>query len=139
MDNIFTKTPTDWSNKHILVVEDVDSNFLYVKAAFLITNVTLLWAKNGKDAIQLVKENPDIDLVLMDIQLPEMNGYDATKNIKKIRPEMPVIAQTAYAMAGEREKIFEAGCNDYVSKPIKLDILRNTVAQYLFQDLKSNA
>ena len=67
----------------------------------------------------MCRNNYDIDLVLMDIQMPVMSGYDATREIKKIRPSLAVIAQTAYAMSGEKEKTMEAGCDDYIPKPLK--------------------
>lgn len=74
-----------------------------------------------------------IDLVLMDLQLPVMDGYTATREIKKINPDIPVIAQTAHVMSGEREKCMEVGCNDYLAKPIRLQILIETLSKYLNQ------
>ena len=75
----------------------------------------------------------DIDLVLMDIQLPEMSGYDATRLIKGIRKELPIIAQTANAMAEDKEKCLEVGCVDYISKPININILFSKIDKYLLK------
>jgi len=85
--------------------------------------INTLWAINGKMAIKYCNEHPEIDLVLMDINMPEMNGYEATKQIKKIRPVLPIISQTAYAIAGDQKKSIDAGCDDYISKPINRKIL----------------
>lgn len=90
----------------------------------------LIHCLNGKEAVQLCKENPDIDLVLMDIKMPLMNGYEATKQIKAFRPALPVIAQTAYAMAEDEDKARNAGCDDYVSKPINPEKLLNLIDKY---------
>ena len=114
-----SNVPIDWSDKVILVAEDVDSNFFLIQTILNKTGVHLLWAKNGQEAHEMCRNNYDIDLVLMDIQMPIMSGYDATREIKKIRPSLPVIAQTAYAMSGEKEKTMEAGCDDYIPKPLK--------------------
>ena len=120
----------EWGNKNILVVEDVDVNKIFFDAALRRTNATILWAKNGKEAVEMFQGN-NIDLVLMDLQIPIMDGYAATREIKKINPDVPVIAQTAHVMSGEREKCFEAGCNDYLTKPIRLQVLFDTLIRYL--------
>ena len=109
----------DWSDKLILVAEDVDSNYFLIQTILKKTGVKLQWARNGQEAYEMCRKNYDIDMVLMDIQMPVMNGYDATREIKKIRPSLPVIAQTAYAMSGEKEKSIDAGCDDYIPKPLK--------------------
>ncbi len=108
----------DWKDKTILVAEDEIRNYQYLYEVLKLTNATILHAKNGKEAIELCKENVKIDLVLMDIKMPEINGYIATREIKKIRQNLPVIAQTAYAMQEEVTLCKEAGCDEYISKPI---------------------
>ncbi|MBT6765187.1 MAG: response regulator, partial [Prolixibacteraceae bacterium] len=85
--------------------------------------MNIIWAKNAAGAIKSCNENTDISLVLMDVNLPEMNGFDATREIKKSRPDLPVIAQTAYALTGDREKSIAAGCHDYITKPINQNLL----------------
>jgi PAS domain S-box-containing protein len=109
----------DWTGKVILIAEDVESNYFLIETILKKTGARLIWAKNGKQAYEMCREDHAIDLVLMDIQMPVMNGYDSTREIKKIRPSLPVIAQTAYAMSGEKEKSIAAGCDDYLPKPIK--------------------
>lgn len=102
----------------VLIVEDDEINYLYFEEVLIDINMDILHAKNGKEAIEICRDNPDIDLVLMDIKLPDLNGYEATKQIKKIRTNLPVIAQSAYAMTGDRETAINAGCVDYITKPI---------------------
>jgi signal transduction histidine kinase len=121
----------DWKDKVILVAEDVPTNFLLVKKSLRKTNVQLLWAKNGKETVETVEGNENIDMVLMDIRMPIMNGLDATKEIKKLRPDLVVIAQTAYAMDGDRENSLAAGCDDYISKPINLKEFIELIAKYM--------
>lgn len=117
--NVLNLDIINWSNKLILVAEDVDSNYFLIQTILKTTGARMLWAKNGLEAYEMCRENYDIDLVLMDIQMPVMNGYDATREIKKIRPSLPIIAQTAYAMYGEKDKSIDAGCDDYIPKPLK--------------------
>ncbi len=121
----------DWKDKVILVAEDVPTNFLLVKKSLRKTNVQLLWAKDGRETLEMVKENEHINMVLMDIRMPIMNGLDATKEIKKLRPNLIVIAQTAYAMDGDRENSLAAGCDDYISKPINLKEFIELIAKYM--------
>ena len=110
-------------NKTILIVEDDKDSFEYLNVILKKMAINTLWAINGKMAIKYCNEHPEIDLVLMDINMPEMNGYEATKQIKKIRPVLPIISQTAYAIAGDQKKSIDAGCDDYISKPINRKIL----------------
>ncbi len=122
-----------WNNKTILVAEDEDMNFLLIKEIFRKYKVNLLRAETGIEALEIFKQNSDIDLVLMDIKMPEMNGYDATRAIKKIR-NVPVIAQTAYAMSGEEAASYAAGCDDYITKPIRVQTLIELAQKYLNVD-----
>jgi PAS domain S-box-containing protein len=107
-----------WEGKTILIAEDEESNFKFLEMLLKGTGLKLLRAKNGYQAIDLCKENKNIDLVLMDIKMPELNGLDATKEIKKLRTNLPVIAQTAHAMHNDEKISLEAGCDDYIAKPI---------------------
>ena len=106
-------------NLKILIAEDDKISFEYLKEVLRIRNADILLAKTGKQAVDLVQSEKDIDIVLMDIKMPEMNGREATRKIKKIRPELPVIAQTAYAMDDERETILHEGFDAYLAKPIQ--------------------
>lgn len=122
---------TEKNKPLILIVEDVESNYLYLNAVLTKLDVTIEWVKNGLEAVEFAKNNPDISLILMDLQMPEMNGYDATRAIKKIYPNMSIIAQTAFAMSDDRSKAIEAGCDDYLAKPIRSKDLLDTVKKYL--------
>jgi len=123
----------DFNGKTILIAEDEKTNYLFLEALLKKTNATVLWANNGKIALDMVKNNNNIDIILMDIKMPEMNGYEATEEIKKINPDIPIIAQTAYALVGEKEKILKAGCNDYLSKPIMGKILLEKIHNFVNQ------
>ena len=115
----------------ILIAEDDDFNYLYISELFGEFKINLLRASTGLEAVNLVKENPQIGIVLMDIKMPDMDGYEATTLIKNIRNDLPVIAQTAYAFSTDREKALEAGCDDYLSKPLKREKLISLVSKYL--------
>ncbi|NOU60775.1 response regulator [Marinifilum caeruleilacunae] len=124
-----TKT-FNWSEKTILIAEDVESNYLFLEEVLGRTGANIIWATNGQNAIDIFTQN-DIDLILMDIQMPLLNGFDATRAIKKIDPKVPVISQTAYAMAEDRGKSIAAGCDDYISKPISSQKLLSLIDKYL--------
>jgi hypothetical protein len=121
----------NWKEKVILVAEDVATNYLLVKKSLRKTEAELIWAKNGQEAVDECRKNPKIDLVLMDIRMPIMNGLEATRQIKQMHPEIPVIAQTAYAMDGDRERSLQAGCDDYISKPINLKEFIELIAKFI--------
>lgn len=112
-----------WPEKTIMIVEDTPSNYYLIENYLRPTKVNLIWAKSGKEAIDIFKEKENLDLILMDIQLPGINGYEATKLIKAHNKNIPIIAQTAYALSGEREYSLKEGCDDYISKPIKKEML----------------
>ena len=114
------KIDFNWKNKKILIVEDDDNSFFYFKNILNKTGITMQRAVNGHDAIEMVKEH-EFDLVLMDIRIPKIDGYKTTRKIKTIRENLPVIAQTAYAMEGEKQKCIESGCVDYIAKPVKIN------------------
>ncbi len=121
----------DWHDKVILVAEDVDTNFLLLEIGLKKTGVTLLWAKNGQEAVDVCLQRNDIDLVLMDLRMPKKNGFLATQDIRVHYPDLPIIAQTSYAMHDDKQKCIDAGCNDYIAKPFKLQNLYSKLAQYL--------
>ncbi|MFZ2430949.1 MAG: response regulator [Lutibacter sp.] len=103
--------------KKILIVEDDFASELMLEMMIEDFCKFPLIAIDGLEAVRLCKENPDIDFVLMDIKLPELNGYDATKKIREFNKDIVIIAQTSYAFPDDREKAITAGCNDYISKP----------------------
>ncbi|MFP4025998.1 MAG: ATP-binding protein, partial [Thiohalospira sp.] len=121
----------NWKDKKILVAEDKKINFDIISETLSITNVNLIWAKNGKEAIEKVKTEKNIDLILMDIQMPVMDGYETTRQIKKIKSEIPIIAQTAYALPQDSYKCIDAGCDDYIAKPISIDMFLNKINRFL--------
>lgn len=120
--------------KTILIAEDELLNYLYLEAILLNENCKLLHAFNGQEALNLVMQNPHIDLVLMDLKMPVMDGFEATARIKEIRKNIPIIAQSAYVLNGEEERALETGCNDYLSKPLNKDELISVISQYLKYD-----
>jgi len=93
----------------------------------------VLLAKDGAEAVSICKQHSEIDLVLMDIQMPEMNGYIATQRIREFNPDLPIIAQTAYVMPDEKDKCFEVGCNGFISKPIRKDELIRVILEVLHE------
>jgi len=125
------KMKVDWKDKVILVVEDTPSNYLLLENYLKPTKIQIFWAKSGKEAIDIFKETEHFDLVLMDIQLPGINGYEVTKLIKAYNQNVPVIAQTAYALSGEKEHSLTEGCDDYIAKPFKKETLIEVLSKYL--------
>lgn len=118
-------------SKTILIVEDDEASYKYLKIVLEEYGTNIIWAKDGKTSIKYCKENANIDIVLMDINMPEMNGYEATKEIKKFSPNLPIVAQTAFAIAGDREKAIDAGCDNYIPKPIDKDELLEMIHQHI--------
>lgn len=121
----------NWERKKILIAEDEETNFLFIEAILEDTKAKILWAKSGIEVINQFKQNKDINLILMDIKMPEMDGLTAAKKIREIDPNVPIIAQTAYAMSEDKNKCLKAGCNDYLTKPINHRLLLSTIDKYL--------
>ncbi|MFP3860906.1 MAG: PAS domain S-box protein [Bacteroidales bacterium] len=127
-----TKIEDNIGKNTILIVEDDPVSREFIQSVIEESlDVKILHAENGQKAVDMVKENPDIVLILMDIKLPEMDGFEATIQIKKERPELIVIAQTAYAMENDKIKAFNAGCDDYITKPINHNKLKKLVSEYI--------
>jgi CheY-like chemotaxis protein len=121
---IFPKTTT------ILVAEDNDNNFVLIEEYLSGSDITILRAKDGKEAVDICKSR-NVDLLLMDLKMPNMDGYEAARQIKKLFPLLPVIAQTAYSQQSEKEKALLAGFDHFITKPIKQDDLKNILLKYL--------
>ncbi|MFO7862943.1 MAG: ATP-binding protein [Salinivirgaceae bacterium] len=119
-----------FTGRNILIVEDEDTSYHYLASLLKRQNIGYMRAQTGYEAIEKVKTEP-VDLVLMDIQLPELNGYDAARYIKKLAPDLPIIAQTAFALSGDEEKARNAGCDDYVAKPISSAQLLEKLKNFL--------
>ncbi len=114
----------------ILVVENEEINYLYMKAILNMVDCNYLLAKNGNQAVEYCRQKPEISLVLMDIKMPVMNGLEATRIIREFRPDLPIIAITAYVQTGDKQRFIEAGFNDYLSKPIKREKLYSLIQKY---------
>ncbi len=108
----------NWKDKTVLVVEDEDSNYDLVEAFLRRGKATIVRCDNGKEAVNYCMEHQNMDIILMDINMPKLNGFEATTIISGLQPNIPIVALTAYAMEGDREKTLEAGCVDYMAKPL---------------------
>lgn len=122
-------------NKVVLIVDDDIRNIYSLTNALEEEGMTCLTAENGKDALKVLKENPAVQIILMDIMMPEMDGYEATKAIRSINKfeKLPIIALTAKAMKGDREKCLNVGMSDYVSKPINIEQLLSLIRVWLYR------
>ena len=119
-------------NPLILIAEDDETNFFYLNALLKFeTNAQVIHASNGREAIDIFKTNPGISLILMDVKMPEIDGLEATRQIKKIRKDIPIIGITAYSMSGDKERILAAGCDGYISKPINKKSLLQKMEEYI--------
>lgn len=121
----------DFTGKTILFADDIHINFQLIVAIMEGTNARLLWARNGREAVDMFLDHEFIDLVLMDLEMPEMNGIEATREIKKVRKDIPVIVQTAYEAYFDEKEILQAGCSQIISKPLMPEYILSTVAKYL--------
>jgi CheY-like chemotaxis protein len=129
-DNLEASAGDNFGEKTILIAEDEDNNFIFLQEVLSPTKVKIVRAKTGVQAVSIVKNQPEISLILMDIKMPEMNGYQATSIIKEMKPSIPIIAQTAYAMSEDIIKGKNAGCDDYLAKPIKPELLISTLRRF---------
>ncbi|MFC2138949.1 ATP-binding protein, partial [Bacteroidota bacterium] len=120
----------DWHDKKILIVEDDESSFIFLKHLFQKTNITIKYAQSGIQAIKICQEYKDIDLVLMDLNLPEMNGYDATKEIKKQKSNLPIIALTAFNNEETEEECLKQGFDKFMTKPYNEELILKTVNDF---------
>ena len=119
------------TGRKILIVEDDFSSRLYLNKILEKTGATLLNAVDGKEAIEVTRKNPDIDIILMDIQLPVMDGYTSTRLIREFRDDIVIIAQTAYGLHGDKERLMDSGFNDYLIKPILSHTLLEKIGSFL--------
>lgn len=124
-------TQANWSNKVCLLVDDNKDVLLYLNRVLSDTGIKTLTARSGTEALEIVKNTPVIDVVLLDMQMPEMNGIEATKEIRKIRKDIPIIAQTAFIFEDDKDIILEAGCDACLIKPIRKDHLLTVMSSFL--------
>jgi signal transduction histidine kinase/CheY-like chemotaxis protein/sugar lactone lactonase YvrE len=120
-----------WANKHVLVVEDEKANYMYVEKVLGKMEVIVHWASNGQEAVDLVASGEQYDVILMDIKMPILDGFEATKIIKKKNPDQVVIALTAYARPEDRAYFMSAGFEDYLSKPIRPNDFLGVIRRYI--------
>lgn len=127
--NLIDINDYNWENKTILIVEDTEINLKLLQEMLFMTKANLLYAINGEDAVEMCKKHA-IDIVLMDIYMPIMNGFEATKQIKLFKPDLPIIAQTANAISEDKNKCLELGCSDYIAKPFSIEFLFQIIQKY---------
>jgi len=114
----------------ILIAEDDEASIILLKKMLEDIGREFLIARTGNEAVEICRNNSDINLVLIDILMPGLNGYEATRQIRQFNKNVVIIAQTAYALSGDREKALEAGCDDYIAKPIKKTLLHTKINKY---------
>lgn len=131
LDAGLTDDQPDFSAYKIMLAEDDEINFLFMRELLKKTGAQLIRVTNGKEVLKYIRKHKNTDLVLMDMEMPEMNGYDATVILKKEYPDIPVIAQTAYASPEEKNKCLEVGCDDYLAKPIQMHKLFTVISKHL--------
>jgi CheY-like chemotaxis protein len=113
----------DWKNRTFIIAEDSEINYILIKKNLETSGAKILWAKNGLELIELLEKEKSIDMILLDLSMPKLDGYDATKKIREAGIGIPIIAQSAFIMDEEIDKVFEVGCDDYITKPIQKDEL----------------
>ena len=120
----------NWEDKIVVIAEDEQINYFFLKAVLKPTKAKIIWTKTGRETIDICNTEK-VDIVLMDIKMPDLNGLEATIEIKKVFPNLPIVAQTAYAMKEDEDASIEAGCDDYLSKPIRPENLLIIMSKYL--------
>lgn len=129
-----SKSDTIQNKYTILIAEDEEVNYMYLEVLLkdiIKLNCNLIHAKNGQEAVEICKNNPAIEFILMDLKMPIMNGYRAAKQIRELRPNVPIVAQTAYSTAEEIDKAIAAGCDDFISKPISKETLNKVLRKHM--------
>jgi CheY-like chemotaxis protein len=119
----------NWDDKTVLVVDDTKMNFVLLRSQLRKTNAVTVWIENGYDAVQYIKNQNKVDLILMDIRMPIMDGIEASRTIKEINPDIPIIMQTASVMGSAFEEISISNCDDTIFKPIDAKILIDKITQ----------
>jgi len=123
----------NWNDKKILIVDDEQLIHFFYKEIFKETGANLLHATDGRTSVSICKENEDLDIVLMDIHLPNLNGYEALSEIRKFNHDVPIIAQTAFALSEDRDTALKAGFDEYVSKPINKSEVKQIIEFFFFK------
>ena len=126
----------NWKDNIIVVVEDIEVNFVLIKRLLRKTNASVVWLKNGQESVDYVNENKPATLILMDIRMPIMDGITATKMIKQQKPDLPIIIQTACVIGSDFEEVESSGCDDYMFKPIIAQDFYPKIDQYIIKNDK---
>lgn len=129
--NSHTSKDYKWPRKTILIAEDEIINYRLLYIMLSKTGAAILHAANGLKTLEIFNETPQIDLILLDVKMPEMDGYEVTCEIRKKNKIVPIIAQTAYAVDEEKERLIKAGCNAFITKPINKNELFSIINYYL--------
>lgn len=124
-------TDLDWSNFTIVIAEDEEHSFIYMRSILEITKINIIRAKNGRECVDIVRKNSSVRLILMDIQMPVMNGMEATKAIKSFRKDIVIITQTAFALKENKDNCLAVGSDDFLTKPIRIDTLLTTLKKFI--------
>jgi CheY-like chemotaxis protein len=119
-------------SKTLLIAEDEDSNFMLLEELLSGLNISIIRANNGVEAVEICRSK-QIDMVLMDIKMPVMDGYEATKQIKEFMPYLPIIAQTAYSTDSDKNKALDCGCIDFISKPFRQELFISKIKEHLYK------
>ncbi|MCX6271925.1 MAG: response regulator [Bacteroidetes bacterium] len=115
---------------NILVAEDDNVNFVFIELVLKSPLLCVTRAVNGLKAVEICHDHPEIDLILMDLKMPEMDGFEATRRIKRFRKELPVIAVTAFSGPENKKEAFDAGCDEFITKPVKKELLYETLKRF---------
>jgi CheY-like chemotaxis protein len=126
-----SSTTYDWENKSILIADDELTNFIIIDKLLSKTGIKVFHAENGEEAVKIFKKNPSINVILMDIRMPEMGGLEATKFIRSLDRKIPIIAFTAYALSDDEAIALEFGCDDYISKPVRPEFLLRKINEHI--------
>jgi CheY-like chemotaxis protein len=123
------------AGKKVLIVDDDVRNIFALTSVLERYEMQILYAENGKDGIEVLRHNPDVNIILMDVMMPEMDGYETMHAIRKMRKfkSLPIISLTAKAMKGDREKCIEAGASDYITKPVETEQLLSLLRVWLYK------
>ncbi|MCK5168498.1 MAG: response regulator [Bacteroidales bacterium] len=120
-----------WSDKSILIADDEITNYIIIEKLLEKTDIKVFHAENGEEAVKIFNKNPNIDIILMDIRMPEMGGLEATKYIRSVNRNIPIIAFTAFALSDDEAIALEFGCDDYISKPVRPEFLLRKINEHL--------
>jgi len=123
----------EWDDLVFVIAEDIEMNYLFLAEALKKTRVQLLWAKNGQEAVDICRSGNQIDILITDIQMPVMDGFTATREIRLAFPKLPIIAYTAYSYEGVRERMILAGAQECLIKPFDSRMMLSSIRKYLFK------